>query len=43
MTTITVPPVTHHRIPLGRIVTTELRKLLDTRSGFWTVAAIAIL
>ena len=30
------------RIPLGRISTTELRKMLDTRSGFWTVASIAI-
>ena len=29
-------------IPLGRIITTELRKMLDTRSGSWTVASIAI-
>ena len=29
-------------IPLGRIIATELRKMLDTRSGFWTVAGIAI-
>ncbi|HET9996643.1 MAG TPA: ABC transporter permease subunit [Nocardioides sp.] len=42
MTTMAVPAVTHRRIPLSRIVTTELRKLLDTRSGFWTVAAIGI-
>jgi hypothetical protein len=30
------------RIPLGRITTTELRKMLDTRSGFWTVSSIGI-
>jgi len=41
MTTITLP-ITHHRISLSRIVTTELRKLIDTRSGFWTVAGIGI-
>ena len=29
-------------IPLTRITTTELRKMLDTRSGFWTVASIAL-
>ena len=29
-------------IPLGRITATELRKMLDTRSGFWTMASIAI-
>lgn len=30
------------RIPLGRIVDVELRKSLDTRSGFWLVAGIGI-
>jgi ABC-2 type transport system permease protein len=30
-------------IPLGRIITTELRKMFDTRSGFWLLASIAIL
>ncbi len=34
---------THREIPLGRIVTTELRKMLDTRSGFWLMASIGIL
>jgi ABC-2 type transport system permease protein len=29
-------------IPLSRIVTTEMRKMLDTRSGFWLMASIAI-
>jgi ABC-2 type transport system permease protein len=33
----------HQRIPLGRIVTAELRKMFDTRSGFWLLASIAIL
>jgi ABC-2 type transport system permease protein len=30
-------------IPLSRIVTTELRKALDTRSGFWLITSIAII
>jgi len=30
-------------IPMSRIVTTEIRKMLDTRSGFWLIAAIGIL
>jgi hypothetical protein len=30
-------------IPLSRITTTELRKMFDTRSGFWLLASIAIL
>jgi ABC-2 type transport system permease protein len=34
---------THRGIPLSRITTTELRKLFDTRSGFWLMASIAIL
>jgi ABC-2 type transport system permease protein len=33
----------HHRIPLARIVTTELRKMFDTRSGFWLLVSIGIL
>jgi ABC-2 type transport system permease protein len=33
----------HRGIPLSRIVTTELRKMLDTRSGFWLMASIGIL
>ena len=52
MTTIDTPPspallagttAKHHGIPLSRIVTTELRKMLDTRSGFWLTASIGIL
>ena len=31
------------RIPMRRIVTTELRKMFDTRSGFWLMASIGIL
>lgn len=30
------------RIPLGRLVRVELRKMFDTRSGFWMLASIAI-
>jgi ABC-2 type transport system permease protein len=29
-------------IPLGRLVTVELRKSLDTRAGFWLLASIGI-
>ncbi len=35
------PP--HPGIPLSRVVTTELRKMFDTRSGFWLMASIGIL
>jgi ABC-type transport system involved in multi-copper enzyme maturation permease subunit len=30
-------------VPLGRIVKVELRKMFDTRSGFWLMASIGIL
>jgi ABC-2 type transport system permease protein len=30
------------RVPLGREVRVELRKMFDTRSGFWLMASIAI-
>jgi len=52
MTTIDTPSTSaslagtrtkHRGIPLSRIVTTELRKMLDTRSGFWLMAGIGIL
>ena len=32
----------HHRIPSTRIVGIELRKMFDTRSGFWMLMSIAI-
>ncbi len=35
-------PTATSGIPMTRIIATELRKMLDTRSGFWTVAGIAI-
>jgi len=35
------PAVPRH-IPMDRIITTELRKMLDTRSGFWTMTSIAL-
>ena len=31
-----------HRVPLMRVVKVELRKMFDTRSGFWLIASIAI-
>jgi ABC-2 type transport system permease protein len=34
---------THRPIPMLRIITTELRKMFDTRSGFWLMASIGIL
>jgi ABC-2 type transport system permease protein len=37
----TPAPVTH-RVPLARVVKVELRKMFDTRSGFWLIASIAI-
>ena len=33
----------HQGIPLSRIITTELRKMFDTRSGFWLLVSIGIL
>jgi ABC-2 type transport system permease protein len=29
-------------IPLGRIITTEVRKMFDTRAGYWLMVSIAI-
>ena len=52
MTTLTVDqtstaPVRQRRavqpIPMSRIVAVELRKMFDTRSGFWLLASIGIL
>jgi ABC-type transport system involved in multi-copper enzyme maturation permease subunit len=48
MTATTVDQVTTGRrtenaqIPLGRVVRVELRKMFDTRSGFWLIASIGI-
>ena len=36
------PRTAHHRIPSTRIVGVELRKMFDTRSGFWMLMSIAI-
>ncbi len=36
-------PTTRPGIPLSRLISTELRKMFDTRSGFWLMAGIAIL
>lgn len=48
MTTIAIEPVLRERrieagqMPLSRVVGVELRKMFDTRAGFWLVASIAI-
>ena len=47
MTTIAPRPVhvsrpTPGAVPLSRITAVELRKMLDTRSGFWLIASIGI-
>ena len=31
-----------HRVPLSRVTQVELRKMFNTRSGFWLIASIAI-
>jgi ABC-2 type transport system permease protein len=41
--TTPVPARVQRSIPLGRIITTEVRKMFDTRSGFWLMASIGIL
>src|SRR5690348_15878887 len=50
MTTVDKPaisareaPITQRVIPISRIVTTEVRKMFDTRSGFWLLASVGIL
>ena len=48
MTAMTVDQVTtgrrteYKQIPLSRVFRVELRKMFDTRSGFWLIASIAI-
>ncbi len=39
---VRVPRTTVKPIPLSRITAVELRKMFDTRSGFWLIASIAI-
>lgn len=46
-TTIALAPLagqttTLDRIPMSRVTRVELRKMFDTRSGFWLIASIAI-
>jgi ABC-2 type transport system permease protein len=36
------PHAAAHHIPLTRVTQVELRKMFDTRSGFWLIASIAI-
>jgi len=47
MTAIALHPVHErrpgaHQVPLLRVIRVELRKMFDTRSGFWLMASIAI-
>jgi ABC-2 type transport system permease protein len=47
MTAITMEPVheelaTVRQVPLSRVIQIELRKMFDTRSGFWLMASIVI-
>jgi ABC-2 type transport system permease protein len=39
---VRIPRATIKPIPLARITSVELRKMFDTRSGFWLIASIAI-
>jgi ABC-2 type transport system permease protein len=39
---VRIPRATVTPIPLTRITAVELRKMFDTRSGFWLIASIAI-
>jgi ABC-type transport system involved in multi-copper enzyme maturation permease subunit len=41
-THVRVPRATVKPVPLTRITAVELRKMFDTRSGFWLIASIAI-
>ncbi|MEO3936890.1 ABC transporter permease [Dermatophilaceae bacterium Soc4.6] len=41
--TMTGTQGSHRRIPLGRLTSTELRKMVDTRSGLWLLASVGIL
>ena len=36
------PVPVRHRVPLTRVTQVELRKMFNTRSGFWLIASIAI-
>ena len=42
-TSLHIATISPRPIPLARIVTTELRKMFDTRSGLWLMASIGIL
>jgi hypothetical protein len=39
---VTTPRAVPERIPFTRVTSVELRKMFDTRSGFWMMASIAI-
>ncbi len=39
---ISQPKVAPRRVPMSRVTAVELRKMFDTRSGFWLMASIVI-
>jgi hypothetical protein len=39
---VPLPRAVERPVPLTRIIAVEIRRMLDTRSGFWLVASIAI-
>jgi hypothetical protein len=41
--TLARPGAVGHRVPLIRVTQVELRKMFDTRSGFWLIAISALL
>ena len=42
-TSVDRPPTRTTAVPLSRVVGVELRKMFDTRSGFWLMASIVII
>ena len=42
-TTVTLPEDRDARVPLVRLVQVEMRKMLDTRAGFWLILVIVLL
>ena len=47
MTALIIDPVREqhvelYQVPLSRVIKVELRKMFDTRSGFWLMASIVI-
>lgn len=41
--TVAAPRRAAKQIPFGRLLTVEMRKMFDTRSGFWLLASVVVL